>query len=476
MKTSTVVTVSAATLVSAGVAYALYFDYRRRNDATFRKTLRKQSKKASKAAAGAKGGDSASGSAGSIPRTPAERAAAIDRAYAEIKRADKEDAPKDYASVRSYFDHQVGLGETLTAAGPEAHYDAAIAFVKALRVYIEPLELLEIYGKALNKDVYAIVMELIAKDMIENTAGGAASGSAAAASSKLGDIDSDEPTTKSTSAPSPAPAATTSTSASAPTTDTPAASSSAESPSASADAPTQAPTESVLEADTAPTSSTQTATSSSDEMMGSTTGPASTTSSQEWDAISASSAIGHNSSQPAATTPSTSTPSDSTQTPAATTEVPSAVEESIAPAQAPTPSASHAAEPVLSEVDVEAEQDQPQQDEEVPAPAPELEELEPDAIGEESVADPPEVAPPTPAAAPAPAPAPAPPANVFPAFETAAPSFAEVAAHATEEEQEEEKVEEESVPSTSESWASVQPPSSIPKSPSGGNRDAPRWS
>ncbi|KAE8209229.1 hypothetical protein CF327_g6760 [Tilletia walkeri] len=471
MKTSTVVTVSAATLVSAGVAYALYFDYRRRNDATFRKTLRKQSKKASKAAAGAKGGDSASGSAGSIPRTPAERAAAIDRAYAEIKRADKEDAPKDYASVRSYFDHQVGLGETLTAAGPEAHYDAAIAFVKALRVYIEPLELLEIYGKALNKDVYAIVMELIAKDMIENTAGGAASGSAAAASSKLGDIDGDESTTKSTSTPSPAPAATTSTSASAPTTDTPAASSLTEPASASADAPTQAPTESVLESDTAPTSSTQTATSSSDDMMGSTTGPASTTSSQEWDAISASSAIGHNSSQPAPT-PSTSTPSDSTQTPAAT-EVPSAVEESIAPApapaqaQAPTPSASHTAEPVLSEVDVEAEQDQPQQDEEVPAPAPELEELEPDAIGEESVADPPEVAPPTPAAAPAPAP----PANVFPASETAAPSFAEVAAHATEEEKEEE-----SVPSTSESWASVQPPSSIPKSPSGGNRDAPRWS
>ncbi|CAD6900721.1 unnamed protein product, partial [Tilletia laevis] len=163
MKTSTVVTASAATLVSVGVASALYFDYRRRNEATLRKTLRKQRKE--------RAADPTSSA--SVPRTSAERAAALDRAYAEFKRAEREeeDTPRDLAALRSYFDRHVALGETLSAAGPAAHYDAAVAFMRALRVYAEPLELLEIYSKALGKGVYGIVMELIARDVVENTAG-----------------------------------------------------------------------------------------------------------------------------------------------------------------------------------------------------------------------------------------------------------------------------------------------------------------
>jgi len=41
MKTSTAVTVAGATVATGVLAYAIYFDYKRRNDTTFRKKLRK---------------------------------------------------------------------------------------------------------------------------------------------------------------------------------------------------------------------------------------------------------------------------------------------------------------------------------------------------------------------------------------------------------------------------------------------------
>jgi len=40
MKTSTAVTVAGVTAATGVLAYAIYFDYKRRNDITFRKKLR----------------------------------------------------------------------------------------------------------------------------------------------------------------------------------------------------------------------------------------------------------------------------------------------------------------------------------------------------------------------------------------------------------------------------------------------------
>lgn len=41
MKTSTAVTVAGVTVATGVLAYAVYFDYKRRNDTAFRKKLRK---------------------------------------------------------------------------------------------------------------------------------------------------------------------------------------------------------------------------------------------------------------------------------------------------------------------------------------------------------------------------------------------------------------------------------------------------
>jgi import receptor subunit TOM20 len=43
MKTSTAVTVAGVSVATGVLAYALYFDYKRRNDTTFRKKLRESS-------------------------------------------------------------------------------------------------------------------------------------------------------------------------------------------------------------------------------------------------------------------------------------------------------------------------------------------------------------------------------------------------------------------------------------------------
>jgi import receptor subunit TOM20 len=49
MRASQIATITAASLLTAGIGYAVYFDYKRQNDPQFRKQLKKESKKTSKA-------------------------------------------------------------------------------------------------------------------------------------------------------------------------------------------------------------------------------------------------------------------------------------------------------------------------------------------------------------------------------------------------------------------------------------------
>lgn len=50
MRTSTVVTISIGTLVTGALGYAVYFDYKRRNDPSFRSKLKKDAKRTERAA------------------------------------------------------------------------------------------------------------------------------------------------------------------------------------------------------------------------------------------------------------------------------------------------------------------------------------------------------------------------------------------------------------------------------------------
>ncbi|KAF7798911.1 hypothetical protein EIP86_010139 [Pleurotus ostreatoroseus] len=150
-RTSTIFTIAGATVITGLVAYAFYFDYRRRNDASFRKKLRKEKKRVDKDAAQA---------------TPAPLdAEALRNALNKIR---EEELPEGPEEKEQYFMSQVGLGEQLSTQGPMYHLPAALAFYRALRVYPQPVELLVIYQKTVPPPIFSVIMEMTNLDVSES--------------------------------------------------------------------------------------------------------------------------------------------------------------------------------------------------------------------------------------------------------------------------------------------------------------------
>ncbi|KAF4601780.1 hypothetical protein EYR40_004980 [Pleurotus pulmonarius] len=154
-KSSTVLTVASVT--AAGLlAYAIYFDYKRRNDVEFRKKLRKDKKRAEKSAAESR--ESLAASASGNELSPEQLREALEL----VK---NEPPPPGAAEKENYFMSQVAMGEQLATRGPEFHLPAALAFYRALRVYPSPLELIAIYDKTVPPAIFKIVMELTNLDV-----------------------------------------------------------------------------------------------------------------------------------------------------------------------------------------------------------------------------------------------------------------------------------------------------------------------
>jgi len=137
------------------VGYAVYFDYKRRNDVEFRKELRKQQKKAQSYRLK----DSADqGSSSAV--TKDVLLSALGRLKAEV-------LPPTIEGKEHYFMEQLAMGEQLSMRGADSHLAAALALYRALRVYPAPGELMQIYQKTIKADVLKVVMELIELDKQE---------------------------------------------------------------------------------------------------------------------------------------------------------------------------------------------------------------------------------------------------------------------------------------------------------------------
>ena len=141
---STVASVTGITLLTGFLGYAVYFDYKRRNDPTFRSRLRKDAK-----------------------RTRLETKKALQRREKEeeaflqniVRETSSAGAPDEQT-----FSQNVQIGELLAAQGPEHHLQAAAAFFKALKAYPSPMELLMIYQQAVPAEVMAYIRKMIALD------------------------------------------------------------------------------------------------------------------------------------------------------------------------------------------------------------------------------------------------------------------------------------------------------------------------
>jgi import receptor subunit TOM20 len=102
LKPSTVAAISVGTIVTGFIAYAVYFDHKRRNDPDFRKQLKRESKRTQRAA---KEQEEAQGE---------EQKKAIREA---VERANEEGFPKDPEEVEAYFMQEVAQGEGMVQKG-----------------------------------------------------------------------------------------------------------------------------------------------------------------------------------------------------------------------------------------------------------------------------------------------------------------------------------------------------------------------
>ncbi|KAG6910154.1 hypothetical protein DXG01_012913 [Tephrocybe rancida] len=147
-RTTSILAITGITALGGALAYAVYFDHKRRTDADFRRKLRKEKKRVDK----------------TVAQQSKESLALEDKhdaAPASMKEAldwiRKEEPPTSPDEREAYFMQQVGAGEQLAARGPQFYLEAAMAFYRALRVYPAPMELIVIYEKTVPQPVFKAV-------------------------------------------------------------------------------------------------------------------------------------------------------------------------------------------------------------------------------------------------------------------------------------------------------------------------------
>ncbi|KAL2107422.1 hypothetical protein VUR80DRAFT_5265 [Thermomyces stellatus] len=148
VQTSTIVTASVATAVTGFLAYAVYFDYKRRSEPDFRRGLRRNERRQVRA----EKEEAKARSQQQRQKVKQAVAAAVDEGF-----------PKDPSEKEMYFMEQVSKGEVL-GADPNTLFESALAFYKALKVYPSPGDLIGIYDQTVSKQVLDILAELIAAD------------------------------------------------------------------------------------------------------------------------------------------------------------------------------------------------------------------------------------------------------------------------------------------------------------------------
>ncbi|RFU77293.1 mitochondrial import receptor subunit tom20 [Trichoderma arundinaceum] len=175
VQTSTVVTASVATVATGLAAYAVYFDFKRRRDAEFRRNLRRNERKQVRA-----------------EKEEAEASTQRLRGLikAKVDEAKEEGFPAGVEEREAFFNEQVMTGEmlsqdrmdeplhfvfrgcennkTLTFSLPfnlaSKMIDSALAFYKGLKVYPAPGDLIKIYDSTVPKPILDILADMIAYD------------------------------------------------------------------------------------------------------------------------------------------------------------------------------------------------------------------------------------------------------------------------------------------------------------------------
>ncbi|KAI5463258.1 mitochondrial outer membrane translocase complex, subunit Tom20 domain-containing protein [Mariannaea sp. PMI_226] len=155
VQSSTVVTATVATLATAVVGYAVYFDYKRRSHPEFRRGLRRNERKQARA-------EKDEADASSLRQRNLIRA--------RVDEAKEEGFPTGVEEREAFFNEQVMAGEVLSQ-DPSNALESALAFYKGLKVYPAPGDLIRIYDSTVPKPILDILAEMIAYDPTLNIRG-----------------------------------------------------------------------------------------------------------------------------------------------------------------------------------------------------------------------------------------------------------------------------------------------------------------
>ncbi|GMM48263.1 Tom20 protein [Pichia kluyveri] len=138
-------TVTFLSLAAGAVGYCLYFDYQRRNNAEFRKSIYLKKRQAEKE-------EKLKNEISKKEKTEVLKKKLVESLLSE---------PLSTSNKEQTFIEEVTLAEKLSAiVGKEI--DAAIRFYRALSVYPDPTAILDIYQKSVPAEIYELIMLLTA--------------------------------------------------------------------------------------------------------------------------------------------------------------------------------------------------------------------------------------------------------------------------------------------------------------------------
>jgi mitochondrial import receptor subunit TOM20 len=152
IRPTTVALISVGTILTGFLAYAAYFDHRRRTDPAFRKSLKKENRQLEKARKEA---------AETVTRNQKNQIKAL------VEKMNAEGYPETDQARENFFLEQLSVGEQLqnckmaglswrcvliwVATDPDEIVTAAAAFFKALKVYHKKSELISIIDSQVKK-------------------------------------------------------------------------------------------------------------------------------------------------------------------------------------------------------------------------------------------------------------------------------------------------------------------------------------
>ncbi|CAK7202965.1 mitochondrial import receptor subunit tom20 [Sporothrix eucalyptigena] len=141
-------TASVAAVATGLVAYALYFDHRRRTQPEFRRDLRRNERRQARAEK-------------ELAQQETVKQREVIKLAVELAKA--EGFPSSVEEKEAFFLDQVSKGETL-GSDPTQAIESALHFYKALKVYPTPGDLIRIYDQTVSKPILDVLAEMIAFD------------------------------------------------------------------------------------------------------------------------------------------------------------------------------------------------------------------------------------------------------------------------------------------------------------------------